>query len=72
MLNAVVAELSIHKLKDERGRFDSKHSKRSSVLSDERRLGAKLRVTENRCVLFNTSTYAYYIHMYIFIFYSHY
>ena len=29
-----------------------------TVLSDER-LGAKLRVTENRCVIFNRSTYVY-------------
>ena len=34
------------------------------VLSDER-LGAKLRVTENRCVIFNRSTYVY---IYIFIY----
>ena len=43
--------------------------KRSSdrTLSDER-LGAKLRVTENRCVIFNRSTYVYiciYIYIYI-------
>ena len=30
----------------------------NKVLSDER-LGAKLRVTENRCVLFNSLTYVY-------------
>ena len=36
------------------------------VLSDER-LGAKLRVTENRCVIFNRSTYVY-IYLYIYIF----
>ena len=35
------------------------------VLSDER-LGAKLRVTENRCVIFNRSTYVY-IYRYIYI-----
>ena len=40
MLDAVVAELGIHKLSDER-------------------LGTKLRVTENRCVIFNRSTYVY-------------
>ena len=42
--------------------------KRSSdrVLSDER-LGAKLRVTENRCVIFNPPTYVY-IYIYIYIF----
>ena len=32
--------------------------KRSSVLSDER-FGAKFRVTENRCVLFDSFTYIY-------------
>ena len=32
--------------------------KKKKVLSDER-LGAKLRVTENRCVLFNSLTYVY-------------
>ena len=32
----------------------------NKVLSDER-LGAKLRVTENRCVLFNFLTYVYLI-----------
>ena len=54
MLNAVVAELDIHELND-------------SVLSDER-LGAKLRVTENRCVIFNRSTHVYiYIYIYIYI-----
>ena len=31
---------------------------RQTVLSDER-LGAKLRVTENRCVIFNPPTYVY-------------
>ena len=30
----------------------------NKVLSDER-LGAKVRVTENRCVIFNRSTYVY-------------
>ena len=39
----------------------------NKVLSDER-LGAKLRVTENRCVIFNRSTYVY-IYIYICIFY---
>ena len=54
VLNAVVAELIIHK-------FLIIHK----VLSDER-LGAKLRVTENRCVLFNLSIYVY---IYIYIIY---
>ena len=36
----------------------------NKVLSDER-LGAKLRVTENRCVLFNSLTYVY-IYIYIY------
>ena len=45
----------------------------NKVRSDER-LGAKLRVTENRCVLFNSLTYIYiyiyiYIHTYIYIIY---
>ena len=62
MLNAVVAELSIHKLKNERGRINSLRK----VLSDEH-LGAKLRVTENRCVLFNSLTYVY---RYIYIYFS--
>ena len=36
-------------------------------MSDER-LGAKLRVTENRCVIFNRSSYVYiYIYIYIYI-----
>ena len=35
-------------------------------LSDER-LGTKLRVTENRCVLFNSLTNVYYIYIYIYI-----
>ena len=35
----------------------------NKVLSDER-LGAKLRVTENRCVLFNSLTYVY-IYIYV-------
>ena len=49
VLDAVVAELGIHKLSDEC-------------------LGAKLRVTENRCVIFNRSTYVYiYIYIYIYI-----
>ena len=48
VLNAVVAEISIHKLKD--------LPQRSLDRTDER-LGTKLRVTENRCVLFNPSTY---------------
>ena len=38
----------------------------NKVLSDER-LGAKLRVTENRCVIFNRSTYVY-IYIYIYIY----
>ena len=38
----------------------------NKVLSDER-LGAKLRVTENRCVLFNSLTYVY-VYMYIYIY----
>ena len=38
----------------------------NKVLSDER-LGAKLRVTENRCVIFNHSTYVY-IYIYIYIY----
>ena len=39
----------------------------NKVLSDER-LGAKLRVTENRCVLFNSLTYIYiYIYRYIYL-----
>ena len=39
----------------------------NEVLSDER-LGAKVRVTENRCVLFNSLTYVYiYIYIYIYI-----
>ena len=37
---------------------------RQKVLSDERS-GAKLRVTENRCVLFNSLTYVY-IYIYIY------
>ena len=37
----------------------------NKVLSDER-LGAKVRVTENRCVLFDSFTYIY-IHTYIYI-----
>ena len=37
----------------------------NKVLSDER-LGAKLRVTENRCVLFNSLTYVY-IYIYIYV-----
>ena len=42
----------------------------NKVLSDER-LGAKLRVTENRCVLFNSLTYVYiYIYMCVFLFFS--
>ena len=57
VLNAVVAELSIHKLKNQ-----------EKDLSDER-FGAKLRVTENRCVVFDFSTYVYiYIYIYIFIY----
>ena len=40
----------------------------NKVLSDER-LGAKLRVTENRCVLFDSFTYIYiYIHIYTYIY----
>ena len=40
----------------------------TKLLSDER-LGAKLRVTENRCVIFNRSTHVYvYIYIYIFIY----
>ena len=40
----------------------------NKVLSDER-LGAKLRVTENRCVLFNSLTYVYmYVCIYIYIY----
>ena len=54
VLNAVVAELGIYKLVAQ------------TVLSDER-LGAKLRVTENRCVLFDSFTYIY-IYIYIFFF----
>ena len=42
--------------------FALKHSSDRTVclkvLSDER-LGAKLRVTENRCVIFNPPTYVY-------------
>ena len=39
----------------------------NKVLSDER-LGTKLRVTENRCVLSNSLTYVYiYIYIYIYI-----
>ena len=38
-------------------------------LSDER-LGTKLRVTENRCVLFNSLTNVYYIYIYIYIYIS--
>ena len=43
----------------------------NKVLSDER-LGAKVRVTENRCVLFDSFTYIYiytyiYIHIYTYI-----
>ena len=38
----------------------------NKVLSDER-LGAKVRVTENRCVLFDSFTYIY-IHTYIYIY----
>ena len=38
----------------------------NKVLSDER-LGAKLRVTENRCVLFDSFTYLY-IYIYIYIY----
>ena len=44
----------------------------NKVLSDER-LGAKLRVTENRCVLFNPSTYVcmcIYVYIYIYT-YTH-
>ena len=44
----------------------------NKVLSDER-LGAKLRVTENRCVLFNSLTYVYiyiYIYVCVFLFFS--
>ena len=37
----------------------------NKVLSDER-LGAKLRVIENRCVLFNSLTYVY-IYIYIYM-----
>ena len=39
----------------------------NKVLSDER-LGAKLRVIENRCVLFNSLTYVY-IYMCVFLFF---
>ena len=40
----------------------------NKVLSDERS-GAKFRVTENRCVLFDSFTYIYiYIHTYIYIY----
>ena len=56
VLNAVVAELGIQRKGIQR-----------KVLSDER-LGAKLRVTENRCVTLNRSTYVYiYIYIYIYI-----
>ena len=35
----------------------------------ESTLGAKLRVTENRCVIFNRSTYIYiYIYIYIYMY----
>ena len=41
----------------------------NKVLSDER-LGAKLRVTENRCVLFNSLTCVYiYIYVCVFLFF---
>ena len=53
VLNALVAELSIHKLKNSRRRHDE-------------RLGAKLRVTENECVLFNSLTYVYIYNMFIY------
>ena len=36
-------------------------------LSDER-FGAKLRVTENRCVVFDFSAYVYSVYMYIYIY----
>ena len=42
----------------------------NKVLSDER-LGAKLRVTENRCVLFDSLNYIY-IYIYIYIYKHHY
>ena len=52
MLNAVVAELGIYKV------YIYIRQNFLKVLSDER-LGAKLRVTENRCVLFDSFTYIY-------------
>ena len=56
VLNAVVAELSIYKWRNQRGRIDSLLPWVSRL---NERLSAKLRVTENRCVLFNSFTYIY-------------
>ena len=56
VLNAVVAELSIYKWRNQRGRIDSLLLWVSRL---NERLSAKLRVAENRCVLFDSFTYIY-------------
>ena len=55
----MVAELSIHKIKRIKEKEERKRIKKKNKVLSAERLGTKLRVTENRCVLFNSLSHAY-------------